>query len=49
MLQDYCRRLGVGVTATELRDLAASLKALPPDHPLAPLLRNSLETGWPVS
>src|SRR5271154_775107 len=41
MLQDYCRRLGIGGTATELRDLAASLKALPPDHPLASLLRNS--------
>ena len=41
MLQDYCRRLGIGATATEIRDLAASLKALPPDHPLAPLLRNS--------
>ena len=41
MLQDYCRRLGIGGTAPEIRDLAASLKALPPDHPLAPLLRNS--------
>jgi SAM-dependent methyltransferase len=41
MLQDYCRRLGVGRTDGEIRDLAASLKALPPDHPLAPLLRNS--------
>jgi SAM-dependent methyltransferase len=41
MLQDYCRRLGRGHTAHEIRDLAASLKALPPDHPLAPLLRNS--------
>jgi SAM-dependent methyltransferase len=41
MLQDYCRRLGVGHTVQEIRDLAASLKALPPDHPLAPLLRNS--------
>jgi SAM-dependent methyltransferase len=41
MLQDYCRRLSVGGTAPEIRDLAASLKALPPDHPLAPLLRNS--------
>jgi hypothetical protein len=41
MLQDYCRRLGVGATEPEIRDLAASLKALPPDHPLAPLLRNS--------
>ena len=41
MLQDYCRRLGVGVTEPEIRELAASLKALPPDHPIAPLLRNS--------
>jgi SAM-dependent methyltransferase len=41
MLQDYCRRLGVGRTAAEIGDLAASLKALPPDHPIAPLLRNS--------
>lgn len=41
LLQDYCRRLGIGATAPEIRDLAASLKALPPDHPLAPLLRNA--------
>ena len=41
MLQDYCRRLGVGTTDSEISDLAATLKALPPDHPLAPLLRNS--------
>ena len=41
MLQDYCRRLGVGTSPAELRDLAASLQALPPDHPLAPLLRNA--------
>ena len=41
MLQDYCRRLGIGTSAAEIRDLAASLKALPPDHPLVPLLRNS--------
>ncbi len=41
MLQDYCRRLGVGTTDSEISDLAASLKALPSDHPIAPLLRNS--------
>ena len=41
MLQDYCRLLGIGGTALEIRDLAASLKALPTDHPIAPLLRNS--------
>jgi SAM-dependent methyltransferase len=41
MLQDYCRRLSIGHTDGEIRDLAESLKAVPPDHPLAPLLRNS--------
>ena len=41
MLQDYCRRLGIGPTDSEISDLAASLKALPPDHPIVPLLRNS--------
>jgi SAM-dependent methyltransferase len=41
LLQDYCRRLSVGATAPEIRDLAASLKAIPADHPIAPLLRNS--------
>jgi hypothetical protein len=41
LLQDYCRRLGIGGTMREIRDLAATLKALPTDHPLAPLLRNS--------
>ena len=41
MLQDYCRRLGIAWTTAEIRDLAASLKALPSDHPIAQLLRNS--------
>lgn len=41
MLQDYCRRLGIGRTDAEIRDLAATLKALPPEHPIAPLLRSS--------
>ena len=41
LLQDYCRRLGIGTSSQEIRDLAASLSALPPDHPLVPLLRNS--------
>jgi hypothetical protein len=42
LLQEYCRRLGIGTSAKELKDLAVSLTALPPDHPLVPLLRN-----WP--
>ena len=41
LLQDYCRRLGIGTSAAEVRELAASLRALPADHPLLPLLRNA--------
>jgi SAM-dependent methyltransferase len=41
LLQAYCRRLGIGTTAVEIRDLAASLRALAADHPLVPLLRNA--------
>jgi SAM-dependent methyltransferase len=41
MLQEYCRRLGIGSSSPEIRDLAASLRALPQDHPLVPLLRNA--------
>ncbi len=39
MLQDYCRRIGVGSSERDVAELAASLKALPPDHPIAALLR----------
>lgn len=41
MLQDYCRRLGIRATDADIRDLSASLKALPPEHPIVNLLRNS--------
>jgi SAM-dependent methyltransferase len=41
MLADYCRRLGIGASEPEINDLAATLKTLPPDHPLVPLLRSS--------
>lgn len=41
LIQDYCRRLGIGWSDSEIRDLAATLKALAPDHPLVPLLRKS--------
>ncbi len=41
MLQEYCRRLRIGWSDAEIDDLAASLKAVPPDHPIAPLLRQA--------
>ena len=43
MLQDYCRRLGIGNTEAEIRDLANTLRALPQDHPLARLLGESAD------
>jgi len=42
MLQEYCRRLGIGTTPSEIRDLATSLRAMPQNHPLVPL-RNALD------
>lgn len=41
MLQDYCRRLDIEPTDAGIRDLAEALRALPPDHPIVHLLRNS--------
>jgi SAM-dependent methyltransferase len=41
MLQEYCRRLRIGWSREEIADLAATLRALPRDHPLAGLVRNS--------
>lgn len=43
LLQDYCRRLGIGTSESEIRDLGASLEALPADHPIVALLKNSLD------
>ncbi len=41
LLQEYCRRIGVGRSEGEIADLVATLQALPADHPIVPLLRNS--------
>jgi SAM-dependent methyltransferase len=41
MLQDYCRRLAIGTSASDIRELAESLRSLPEDHPLMPLLHKA--------
>jgi SAM-dependent methyltransferase len=41
MLQEYCRRLGIGHSDREIRDLAQTLTTLPHHHPLARLLGES--------
>jgi hypothetical protein len=41
MLQEFCRRTGIHATEEGIRDLVASLGALPPGHPLGHLLREA--------
>jgi SAM-dependent methyltransferase len=47
MMQEYCRLLEIGASATDLRSLGAALKALPPDHPISDLLRRSKDFWRP--
>jgi SAM-dependent methyltransferase len=47
MLQEYCRKLGIGTSEQEIRDLVATLEPLPQHHPLAPLLRGSRDARNP--
>src|SRR6185295_2328396 len=41
ILQDFCKRVGIGATDVEIRDLIGALKSLPPGHPLQYLLREA--------
>jgi SAM-dependent methyltransferase len=41
MIQDYCRRLGIGTSEQDIRDLVAALQTLPPNHPLTTVLRGA--------
>jgi SAM-dependent methyltransferase len=41
MLQEFCKRIDIGATDAEIRDLIRALKALPSGHPLQNLLREA--------
>ena len=41
MLQEYCRRLGVGTTPEEINDLTSVLRMLPQYHPLVAMMRGA--------
>ncbi len=41
MIQEYCRRLGVGSSPAEITDLVASLREIPLGHPIGRLLRET--------
>lgn len=41
MLQEFCQRLGIHATDSEIRDLVRALTALPSGHPLESMLRQA--------
>lgn len=41
MMQEYCRRLGIGTSPEEINDLAATMMGLPDHHPLLATQRGS--------
>jgi hypothetical protein len=47
MMQEYCRLLGITVSAKDLRDLGATIEALPANHPLSGVLRRTTDFRWP--
>jgi len=47
MMQDYCRLLGIGTSNNDLRDLGATLEALPANHPMSNLVRREKEFHRP--
>ena len=47
MLQEYCRRLGIGDSRVEIQDMARTLAALPCSHPLARLIGRTADYQSP--
>ena len=47
MMQDYCRLLGIGVGAEELRDLGETVQALPVDHPISGIVKRAKDFTRP--
>jgi SAM-dependent methyltransferase len=47
MMQEYCRLLGARATEEDLRELGATIGALPEDHPLAAIARRAKDFRRP--
>ena len=47
MMQEYCRLLGISSSDDDLRDLGATLEALPADHPIASVMRGAMDFRHP--
>ena len=44
MIQEYCRKLGVGTSPQEVNDLTAVLREVPQNHPVLQMMRGSRES-----
>jgi len=44
MIQEYCRRLGIGTSPQEIKDLTTVLRGLPQHHPLIAMFRGARES-----
>jgi SAM-dependent methyltransferase len=47
MMQEYCRLLGITASAKDLRELGATIEALPAGHPLSGVLRRTMDFRRP--
>src|SRR5215469_3908190 len=47
MMQEYCRRLGIGTTEAELRALGAVIDALSVEHPIAGVANRTKDFNYP--
>jgi SAM-dependent methyltransferase len=47
MMQEYCRLLGISTSERDLRDLGATLDALPADHPISGALKRAKDFRQP--
>jgi SAM-dependent methyltransferase len=47
MMQRYCRLLGIGTSAADLRDLGSTVRTLASDHPIAGILRRAKDFTYP--
>ncbi len=47
VIQEYCRRLGITPETVEIEDLVATLRELPPGHPISHLLRSTPDFADP--
>ena len=47
MMQEYCRLLGIDSSDTDLRELGATLGALPAEHPIAGVMRGAMDFNSP--